>query len=321
MKALVLHAIHEQPRYVDYADPMPAPGEVLVQVRAAALNRRDYFITQGLYPGIVLPIILGSDGAGVCEGRDVIINPNINWGDNAAVQSKHYNILGLPKNGAFAEQVAVAADRLHDKPAHLDWAQAAALPLAGMTAWRALFTKGQVQPGHHVLVTGAGGGVALFAIQFALAAGAQVFVTTGSHEKLERAKQLGASGGAIYRDSDWDRQLAAQCAGFDVVIDSAGGPGFPSLLKLCNPGARVVIYGGTVGKIPDVSPQLIFWKQLAILGSTMANDTEFKAMLEFVNLHHIVPIVDSVFDLADGAKAFKRLAANTQFGKIVLTPS
>ncbi len=318
MQALVLEAKHQPLQYKTVPDPQPAAGEVLVHLKAAALNRRDYFITQGLYPGITLPLILGSDGAGVAEGRKVIINPNINWGDNPDYQSYEYNILGLPKNGTFAEYVLVAESQLADKPAHLTWEQAAALPLAGMTAYRALFTKGRLGPGERVLITGAGGGVALFAIQFALAAGAEVYVTSGSSAKIEQAKAFGVAGGVNYHEEDWPKQLATLADSFDVILDSAGGAGFTPLLKLCKPGARVVIYGGTLGRIPEVSPQIIFWKQISIMGSTMATDEEFAQMVQFVNKQQIMPIVDSVYPLAEGQQAFAKMADNKQFGKIVL---
>ncbi len=318
MKALVLEAIQSPFVYKEVPDPEPKPGEVVVQLRAAALNRRDFFITQGLYPGIQLPAILGSDGAGTCEGREVIINPNIAWGEEPAYQSKEYRILGLPKPGTFAEYIAVERGKIMNKPAHLTWEQAAALPLAGMTAYRSLFTKGGLKAGHNVLVTGVGGGVAQFAMQFAVAAGAQVFVTSGSDEKIAKAIQLGAAGGANYRQEAWDKQLLEQAKGFDIIIDSAGGDSFPPLLKLCNAGARIVIYGGTLGKISHVSPQIIFWKQLSILGSTMATDEEFKAMVEFVNKHQIVPAIDSVFPLAEGNRAIEKIAKSEQFGKVVL---
>lgn len=318
MKALILRGKDQLLEYADVPSPKPKSGEVIVQLKAAALNRRDYFITKGLYPGIVFPIIMGSDGAGICEGREVLINPNIKWGENPEYQSDEYHILGLPKNGTFAEYVAVEAEKIMDKPKHLSWEQAAALPLAGMTAYRALFTKGGLRPEQHVLITGVGGGVAQFALQFAVAAGAKVFVTSGSEEKIAKAMELGAAGAANYREAGWDKKLAKEATGFDIIIDSAGGESFPPLLKLCYPGARIVIYGGTMGKISHVSPQIIFWKQLSILGSTMATDEEFIAMVNFVDKHKIAPAVDSIFPLAEGNKALEKIAKSEQFGKVVL---
>lgn len=317
MKALVLPEKGTVLQYTDVPDPKAGEGEVVVKLKNAALNHRDVFITQNLYPGVKFPCILGSDGVGTYQDREVIINPNNNWGSNATFQSKAYHILGAQAWGTFAQYIAVGASKLADKPPHLTWEQAAALPLAGMTAYRALFTKGQVKSGDTVLVTGIGGGVALFLLQFAKAIGAKVFVTSGSSEKLEKALALGADGGVNYRDADWDKQLLQQSEGFDVILDSAGGDGFAAFPKLCHPGGRIVIYGGTLGKIPNLSPQLIFWKQITIQGSTMATDEEFVEMLAFVNEHQIVPVVDSVYDLKDAPAAFDRMNKGLQFGKIV----
>ncbi|MEM1324124.1 MAG: zinc-binding dehydrogenase, partial [Bacteroidota bacterium] len=286
--------------------------------QAAALNHRDVWIQKGMYPGISYPAVLGSDGVGQHEGQSYIINPNNNWGGDERVQHKHYHILGLPSQGTFAEAVLVDADRLHPKPPHLSDEEAAALPLAGLTAYRALFSRGQLQAGERVLISGVGGGVALFACQFAIAAGADVWVTSGSEEKITRAVALGAKGGANYKTEDWPAQLKEQARGFDVIIDSAGGAGFGELVKLCRPAGRIAFYGGTRGKFPPLSPQLLFWKQVSILGTTMGSDQDFKQMVDFVTQHKITPVVDSVFELSEGQKAFERMDQGLQFGKIVL---
>ncbi|MFN7117678.1 MAG: zinc-binding dehydrogenase [Saprospiraceae bacterium] len=317
MKALLLPEKGAALQYTDVPDPKAGEGEVVIKLKTAALNHRDVFITQDLYPGVIFPCILGSDGAGTYQDREVIINPNNDWGDQAAFQSKAYHILGAKKPGTFAQYIAVTTSKLVDKPAHLTWEQAAALPLAGMTAYRALFTKAQVKPGDTVLITGIGGGVALFILQFALAIGARVFVTSSADEKLEKAMALGASGGANYKNADWDKQLLQQTEGFDIILDSAGGAGFTAFPKLCNPGGRIVVYGGTLGKIPNLSPQMIFWKQLSIHGSTMATDEEFVNMMQLVNEYQIVPVIDSVYDIANAPAAFARMDKGEQFGKIV----
>lgn len=303
--------------YEELTDPQAQNDEVVVDLRTAAMNHRDVYIIQGLYPGIKTPIILGSDGAGMYDEREVIINPAMNWGNDPRFQAPDFHILGLPKNGTFAQKVAVPANKVYDKPNHLSWEQAAALPLAGMTAYRALFTQGQCAAGQKVLISGVGGGVALFAFQFALAAGAEVYVTSGSPEKLERAKAMGATGGANYKEDNWHKTLGKMAGGFDVIIDSAGGDGFSNLLKIVKPGGRIVMYGGTRGKINGLSPQILFWKQASIIGSTMATDAEFKDMVEFVDEKKIEPVVDSVFDLSEGQKGFDRMAAGKQFGKII----
>ncbi len=317
-QALVCTAIHQPLSYQEFDVSGDQQRAVCVQLKAAALNHRDLYISQGLYPAIRTPVVLGSDGAGLVGKREVIINPGIHWGNNPAYPSSDYQILGMPSHGTFARQVWVQADRLATKPAHLSFQQAAALPLAGLTAYRVLFSKCQLKNGEKVLISGIGGGVALMACQFAIAAGAVVYVTSGSEEKIEAARQLGAQGGANYKEADWHKTLAKEAGGFDVIIDSAGGEGFARLVRLCLPGARIGLYGGTRGAWQDVSPQLVFWRQISLLGSSMGNDEEFKDMIAFVGKHQIVPVVDSVFPLKKGNDALERMDKGLQFGKIVL---
>ncbi len=316
MKALIFQEKGQPLQYKDFELPEAGEAEVLVQLKTAALNHRDVYVTQGQYPGVRTPIILGSDGAGIHDGREVVIQPGTGWGDHPAFAAKTYTILGLPRNGTFAEWVVVGAHQLYDKPAHLSWEQAAALPLAGLTAYRALFTKGALQPGQRVLITGIGGGVALMGLQFAVAAGAEVWVTSSSAEKIARAISLGASGGANYSASDWSGQLSGQAGNFDLIMDSAGGAVFTNLVKLAGYGGRIVVYGGTLGAA-TFSPQILFWRQIAILGTSMGTDTEFSDMLSFVIQHKIAPIVDAVYPLSAGNAAFARMEQGIQFGKIV----
>ncbi len=317
MKALVLDQVGQDLQLKNISNYEDEEGYILVDVHAAALNHRDVWITKGMYPGIEPPVILGSDGAGFYEGKEVIINPNHLWGDNIKFQSPQYHILGLPTDGTFAEKVKVKKDKIHPKPSHLSFEEAAALPLSGMTAYRALFTKCNLQKGERVLISGIGGGVALFAFQFAIAMGAEVWVTSGSDWKIEKAISMGAQGGINYKTADW-KSFSKKTGGFDVVIDSAGGDGFMNLVKLCKPGARICFYGGTRGNINQLNPQIIFWKQLSIFGSTMASDQEFNEMIDFVGEHHIVPVVDSVYSINNANEAFKKMEQGLQFGKIVL---
>ncbi|HWZ17134.1 MAG TPA: zinc-binding dehydrogenase [Mucilaginibacter sp.] len=329
MNAIVLEAADKPLVLKEVEKPALKPGEVLVKIKAAALNRRDYWITVGKYAGIKYPSILGSDGAGIVAeagsdaekewmGREVIINPSHNWGDHPEFQSKDFKILGLPEDGTFAEYVKVKAEYLHPKPTHLTWEQAAALPLAGLTAYRALFTKGRVTKKDKVLVTGAGSGTGSIAVQLAHAAGCQVFVTSGWGEKIERAKHLGAVAGVCYKAQDWAEQLQHLSGGFDVVIDSALGEGFGKLPDICNPGARIVIFGGTAGDIPALNGRKIFWKQLQLLGTTMGTSDEFATMVSFVNEHQVIPVIDEIFPLADAQRAVNKMGHSSQFGKIVL---
>jgi zinc-binding alcohol dehydrogenase/oxidoreductase len=318
VKALVLNNINQPLDYQEVVDPKSNKKEVVVNIKAAALNHRDLWINTGQYGGIKFPTILGSDGAGEYEGRAVIINPSLNWGKNPKTQGNDFTILGLPVDGTFAEQVLIPKKNLVDKPAHLTFEQAAALPLAGLTAYRALFTKCQLKKGEKVLITGVGGGVALMALQLAVAAGAEVFVTSGHADKIEKAIVLGAKSGVNYKTEGWDKQLKKDAGGFDVIIDSAAGDGFAQLLGISNAAGRLAFFGGTTGKINNISPQLVFWKQMSIFGTTMGNDREFASMVKFVEKHQIIPIVDEVFPLEKGNDALKKMENGSQFGKLVL---
>lgn len=319
MKALLFTGVKEPLKYTDVELPEYDEDTFgVVGLKAAALNRRDFWITLGLYPGLRYPSVLGSDGCGVYEGKEVVINPSVNWGDDPRFYSDDYFMLGMTENGTFAEQVLARKKNIYPKPAHLTAEQAAALPLAGLTAYRVLFSRCQATAKDKVLISGIGGGVALLAFQFAMAIGAEVYVTSGSEEKIQQAMDMGAKGGANYKDKEAMKALSKQAGGFDVVIDSAGGDGFDLLLKMCNKGARIGIYGGTAGSWNNISVPNVFFKQLSIYGSTMGSDEEFAKMLDFVTKHRIVPVVDHVFALEDGNDALKLMKTSAQFGKIVL---
>jgi zinc-binding alcohol dehydrogenase/oxidoreductase len=308
----------------------PGPGEVVVRVKAAALNHRDVWICKGKYADIRFGTVLGSDGAGVVEavgpgvdaawvGRSVVVNPSLDWGSQSESPGPGWRILGMPDAGTFADFAKVPAANLAPMPAHLSFEEAATLPLAGLTAWRALFTRGRLKAGETLLVTGVGGGVAQFLLQFGLAAGARVFVTSGSAEKLERSRKAGGAGGANYRDADWEKSLLKESGPFDLVVDSAGGPGFSKLLDVAKPGGRVVFFGATAGNPPEMPQRKVFWKQLDLLGTTMGSPADFAGMLALVEGKRLKPAVDKVFTLDQGAEAFRRMDAGEQYGKIVLS--
>ncbi|ALD20398.1 zinc-binding alcohol dehydrogenase family protein [Hymenobacter sp. DG25A] len=330
MQALVLDGINQPLQLRDVPPPSAGPGELLVQVHAAALNHRDVWIQKGQYAGLRFPCILGSDGAGLVSavgegvsadwlGQKVLINPGHNWGENPRAQGKAFTIVGLPEQGTFAEYLRVPAQYVHPMPPHLTFAQAAALPLAGVTAYRAVFTRAGLQANERVLVTGIGGGVALLAMQMAVARGAQVWVTSGSEEKIARAVALGAQGGINYKTEGWAMALAKEAGGpFDVIVDSAAGPAFAQLVDVAAAGGRIVFYGGTLGAIPQLPPAKIFWKQLSILGSTMGTEQDFAELLALVTEHQLKPVVDEVLPLDEGESAMRRMDNGQQFGKIVL---
>ena len=332
MQALQLNAVNQPAAVREVPTPTPGPGEILVRLHAAALNHRDVWIQKGQYAGIRLPCTLGSDGAGEVAahgenvpadapavGARVLLYPGLRWGDNPRAQARDFVVLGMPDPGTFAEYIVLPAQYVFPLPAHLSFEQGAALPLAGLTAYRAAFTRAQVQPGERVLVTGVGGGVALTAAQFCAARGAEVWVTSGADAKIARAQALGLRGGVNYHAEGWAKTLVQQAGGpFDAIIDSAAGAAFNALLDLAAPGGRIVFYGGTLGNIPDVPPAKVFWKQLSLLGSTMGSEQDFADMLALVREKKLVPVVDEIFPLADGEAALRRLESGAQFGKVVL---
>jgi NADPH:quinone reductase-like Zn-dependent oxidoreductase len=331
MNAIVLRELGGPERLVleTVPDPSPGPGQAVVRLRAAALNHRDVWIRRGLYAGIRLPVILGSDGAGEVEavgdsvdrtwlGSPVVINPSLDWGPDPRVQGPQYRILGLPNDGTYAERVVVPAASLFPKPQALSWTGAAAVPLAGLTAYRALVTRARLQPGETVLVTGIGGGVATFALLLAHRLGARVFVTSGSDAKLERARQLGAAGGVNYEADTWGKDVQRLTdGGPDVVIDSAGREVFSTLLDIVKPGGRIVTFGATTGSPSTIEVRRIFWKQIGILGTTMGTPDEFARMLALFD-GTLAPVVDRVFPLAQAAEAHARMEQAGQFGKLAL---
>ena len=332
MKALVLSEVGsiEGLKYDEVSDPVPSPGEAVVRLKASALNHRDVFICQGLYPGIKPPVILGSDGSGVVEsvgseehqgwvGRNVVLNPCFDWGDDPAVQSNNFRILGLPDPGTNAQKIKVPIANVFRMPSHLSFEQAAALPLAGLTAYRAVVTKANVQSGETVVVTGIGGGVAQFAMQIAIALGATVFVTSGDDEKIGKAASLGAAGGVNYRSTSWAKELAVRCGGGPhVVIDGTGGETFNKSLEALRIGGRLVSYGATLGAADKVEIRRIFWKQACVFGTTMGTDSEFFDLLNFYEENRLVPVVDSVTPLSSGITAYRTMQESRQFGKLVL---
>ncbi|MBI3258214.1 MAG: zinc-binding dehydrogenase [Ignavibacteriae bacterium] len=309
--------------------PVPKSNEMLIRVHAAALNRRDVWICAGKYSKIQYPAILGSDGSGIVEGvgssdlshwigKEVVFNPSMNWGDNPKAQGKEYQILGMPTQGTLAEYITLPAHNIALTPSHLTNEQAAAFPLAFLTAYRAVVTQAQVSDGDTVLITGIGGGVALACFQIAKAIGANVYVTTGSDDKLMKAAELGAKGGANYHTSDWGSILQFASGGFDAIIDSAGGSDFNILLGIAKAGGTIASYGATMGTVPEFNLHRLFWKQLRIIGATMGTDKDFAKMLEFVSHHKIIPVIDSVFSFEEAGAAFDKMNESGQFGKIVV---
>lgn len=313
----------------EIAKPQPSGDQVLVRLKWAALNHLDIWIRreQPLSSGV--KITLGADGSGLVDavgengdqslvGKEVIINPSLEWGNNPAVQADSYRILGFPDNGTFADYLLISKKYIHPRPDHLNLEEAAALPLAGLTAYRALFTRARLRPGERILITGIGGGAALYALQMAVTFQAKVYVTSSSNDKIHRAMSMGAVAGFNYTESNWVQKAKKELRGFDVIVDSAGGPQFPSLLDLAMPGARIVLFGRTRGDIPAVPPRLIYWKQLSILGTSMGTREEFLSMIDFMEKKNIHPVIDKAFPLEELENALTYMEQGNHFGKIML---
>ncbi|MDA0986145.1 MAG: zinc-binding dehydrogenase [Bacteroidetes bacterium] len=334
MKALVLKGFGGVDQLVveEINNLKPDKGEAVVQIYSASLNRRDVWIRLNKYPNIQLPAILGSDGSGKVIsvgsddnknliGKDVVIYPGFNWGESTEYQKKDMMILGMPKPGTCAEEVLVPITNLFDKPKNLTFNETATLPIAGLTAFRAITNKARPKTDETVLITGIGGGVAMFALQFALMFTKNVFVTSSSEQKISKAISLGAIGGIVYStEKNIKEQILniTKGKGIDVVIDGTTGDNLTQLIDVVNSGARIVIYGSTSLTPLTIPARHLFWKQIKILGTTFGTMEEFKKMLSFIEEHNIHPIIDSVFSFNDFKEAYKKLEKGNQCGKIVI---
>jgi NADPH:quinone reductase-like Zn-dependent oxidoreductase len=333
MKALILEATEGPERAVvkDIATPHPKAGEVLVAIKAAALNHRELWITRGQYPGMLPPpFTLGCDGAGVIEavgegvdqqriGQAVVLYPGLNWGPDPRFPATAFGLLGMPGPGTIAESISVPAASALPKPAHLNFSQSAAIALAGLTAWRGLFTKGGLKAGEKLLVTGIGGGVAMMALQMAHQLGSSVYVTSGSEETIARAVALGAKAGFNYKDEGWRKALPKASGGIDIVFDGAPAASYGNYGRALNMGARVIVYGSTGGvQFPVNAPEL-FLKNIALIGTNVGNLEDFKAMLAFVEQHRLEPVIERSFPLDASPQALLFLKDQHRFGKIVIT--
>lgn len=343
MKALHFseHGGIEKLRYGEVRDPKPAEGEVLIKVRACALNRLDLWVLQG-WAGLKLemPHIGGADIAGeIVEvhrnvfgwraGDHVVVNPGISTAEDEFTLrgedslSPHYQILGEGRRGGFAELVTVPATNLISKPAEIDFPTAAAPLLVGVTAWRMLKHRAQLAPNETVLIVGAGGGLNSFCIQVVTLMGGKAIALTSSEEKAKRARELGASETIDYlRYPDWSRKVREITGGqgVNVVVDNVGAKTFEQSLRSLSRGGRLVTVGNTSGPVVSFDNRLVFAKQLSILGSTMGSAQDFREVTQAVWDGKLRAVVDSVIPLANGAEGYRRLERGEQFGKIVLQP-
>jgi len=312
----------------------PGPGQVRVRLRNMALNHLDVFITHGL-PKRPLPAILGSDGAGTIDavgpgvdqpkpGDEVVLYPIVSCGTCPACQAgqevhcPQMAILGEHTDGTFQDALVVPASICHAKPAHLSWEETAALPLAWLTAWRLLFTRGGLQAGDWVVLVGIGGGVATACLLLGQAHGLRMIATSRDAAKREHALQLGAEVALPSEGFSKAVQAATGGAGARAVVDTVGPATLDESIRSLAREGMILTVGATSGpKVELLLPRLWF-RHLSLVTSTMGNHSEFIRMLDDVNQYHLRPPVDRVFGLADGAAAFAHLEGGGQFGKVVL---
>jgi NADPH:quinone reductase-like Zn-dependent oxidoreductase len=325
------------------ARPRPGLKQLLIKVQAAALNHRDLFIRQHLYPDISFKAPLLCDGAGVVEeegagctsnlvGQSVILTPCRGWKSNLDGPEDWSNFSTIggvgPDHtlGTAQTFIVVNEDEVEVSPPHLAATECACLPAAGLTAWRALMVKsGNAKPGHNILVTGIGGGVALQVLQFAVAVGCNVYVTSSSTDKISKAVQLGAVGGVSYKDDDWQKQLGEMLPFdrpyIDAVVDGAGGDIVVRSIPILKPGGIISCYGMTVAPVMDWPMQAVF-KNIELRGSTLGSRAEFGDMVKFVTEKQIKPVISKVVKGLDSLEAveglFEDLKTGRQFGKLVI---
>jgi NADPH:quinone reductase-like Zn-dependent oxidoreductase len=342
MKALAFneHGGLDKLRYQDVPEPKIGDGEVLVKVRACALNHLDLFVREGL-PGLKLPLPfwsgcdiageiaeVGAAVEGVAVGDRVAVNPNLSCGrcefcirgeDSLCVT---YGILGEHTHGGLAEGVKVDGRNVVKLPDHVKFEDAAAFILVSMTAWRMLVTQARLRPGEDLLIIGVGGGVSSTAVQIGKLCGARVWVTSSSDDKLARARELGADECINYAKEDWAKAVFQKTGrrGVDVILENVGAATWQGSIRSLAKAGRLVTCGATSGPIGETDIRLVFWKQISIIGSTMASRREFNEVMTQLFRGKLRAIVDSVMSLQDGVAAQQKLAEGKQFGKIVLVP-
>ncbi|SBW22768.1 zinc-binding dehydrogenase [Protofrankia symbiont of Coriaria ruscifolia] len=308
-------------RFADFPDPRPEPGWTTVRLRATALNWHDVLVRQGRYHS-PLPHVLGADGAGVRvdTGEEVVIVPSLWWGEDDSAPGADWQILGDHQPGTYAELVRVPVECVVPKPAGLSWPEAAALPLVGLTTYRALFTRGRLRAGESALVLGAGGGVATMAVGLAVGIGASVVLTSSSATKIARARSLGASGGVLYTEPDWAQAAKERSPGgrgFDLVLDSVGS--WRESIQALRPGGRLVVLGASRAQEALIDVRRFYFGQYDLLGTTMGSPRDFAGLLALLESRQVAPpIIDRVFPLDQAEQAQQYLERGDGFGKIVL---
>ncbi|MCA0968985.1 zinc-binding dehydrogenase [Halobacillus litoralis] len=305
-------------------EPSVSENEVKIKVKAAGMNRRDVAVVTKRHKGASEPLIPGSDASGIvvktgehvtrfAVGDEVIVNPGLGWKHNSDAPPEGFEIVGLPDHGTFAEYYTCTDEHVEKKPGHLSFEEAAVLPLAALTAYRALFTKGKLKEGQTVMLPGIGSGVLTCALLFAKAVGARVIVTSRSEEKLSKAKELGADV-AVLTEHDWAEELKGETV--DLLLESIGKATFEKSLGIIRKGGTIVTFGATTEDEVTFNIRQFFYGQYQLLGSTMGSAEELKEMLTFVEEHQIKPQLDRTFNLDDYQHAFQYIQQSENFGKI-----
>ena len=323
MHAVVMHEFGTADvlRLGEVPDPATRPGWVPVRLHASALNWPDILVRQGRYAS-PLPHIIGADGAGVRTdtGEQVVILPSLNWGDHDDAPGAGWEILGDHPPGTYAELVSVPADCVAPKPVGLSWSEAAALPLVGVTTYRALFVRGRLRAGESMLVIGGGGGIATMAIALAVAAGAAITVTSSSEQTIERAGSARARGGVLHTESDWPdhaRAMSPENAGFDLVLDPVGR--WTESVRALRPGGRLVVLGANAAQTAAMDIRSFYFGQFDLLGTTMGSSRDFAGLLNMMDRCDVrPPVIDREFPLDGAAEAHEYLENGRTFGKCVL---
>jgi len=342
MKAAIFnqHGGPEVLEFTEVPEPRPRDNEVLIRVKACALNHLDIFVRNGL-PGIEIPLphILGNDITGVVEqvgdlvtwvkvGDEVMVQPGVSCGHCEACLSgqdnlcREYDIIGYRRNGGYAELVAVPGVNVFSRPANLSWEEAAALPLVTVTAWHMLVGRANVQPGEDVLVHAAGSGVGSVAIQIAKLRGARVITTASSDEKLAKARELGADETINYTNADWPKEVKrlTDRRGVDVVFEHTGSETWPGSIASLKNNGRLVTCGATSGFDARTDLRQVFYRHLTILGSFMGSKSELLEAMKFVKAGKIRGVVDRALPLSEARQAHELIESRGQFGKVVLVP-
>ncbi len=324
----IIHSGHSDLEGLQYSTctlPGAEQGHVVIELSAAGLNHRDLFIMSDRTPQDT-PLIPGSDGAGIVvevgegvhhisAGDEVIIHPTLGWEHTADVPVVP-GIVGGPSDGTLAQYIALPASNVLPKPTHLSWIEAGVLSLSALTAYRALFTRGGLRAGEHLLIPGIGGGVATYALLMAVAAGAKVTVTSRSEVKRAEALRLGAYQ-ALDSHANWKSTMNSH-EPIDIILDSIGQVMFPKYEEIIRPGGRIVMFGASSGDDLHLPIRSIFFPQISLTGTSMGSREEFVQMLEWVEKHQIHPVVDSIYSLRDTVQAFERMKNGEQFGNIAI---